>query len=185
MQHKRSLCGEGRAFSHTGGRANLFPAEIEEIHCPRPLGGEGGLQPAFSSAGAGRVRGSKTLGPTETIPEVFVLTFAFCILRFDLFLRLRHDLSILVKTPSPPRQAERGAPSALRSPLPDFWGPMDPIGVPKSDSPKGARENESLVWRRTPDRSRAEPCSPHGSSANLDSECPCFWGPRLFPGKNH
>jgi hypothetical protein len=32
----------------------------------------------------------------------------------------------LMKTPS-------------RSTLPDLWGPMDPIGVPTSDSPKGAR----------------------------------------------
>ncbi len=36
-------------------------------------------------------------------------------------------------------------------------------------SPKGARGNVSLVWRRIRDRSRAEPCSPHGSSANLDT----------------
>ena len=26
-----------------------------------------------------------------------------------------------------------------RATLPDFWGPMDPIGVRKSDSPKGER----------------------------------------------
>ena len=107
VQDKRSLCGEAGGLSHAGGRANLSPAEIEERQVPRPLGGEGGLQPAFSSAGAGRVRGSKTLGPTEIMPEVFVLTFAFCILRFDLFSRLRHDACVLVKTPSPP---------ALRSP---------------------------------------------------------------------
>jgi hypothetical protein len=25
------------ALSHAGGQANLFPAEIEEIHCPSPL----------------------------------------------------------------------------------------------------------------------------------------------------
>ena len=31
--------------------------------CPRPLGGEGGTQPALSPAGAGRVRGSMVCGP--------------------------------------------------------------------------------------------------------------------------
>ena len=41
VQHKRSLCGEAGGHSHTGGRANLFPAEIEERSVPRPLGGEG------------------------------------------------------------------------------------------------------------------------------------------------
>jgi hypothetical protein len=30
----------------------------ELVCCPRPFGGEGGPHPAFSSAGAGRVRGS-------------------------------------------------------------------------------------------------------------------------------
>ena len=157
VRHERLLCGEAGILSHAGGRANLFPAEIMRILVPRPLGGEGGLQPAFSSAGAGRVRGSKTLGPSETMPEVFVHTSAFCILRFDLFLWLRHDVSILVKTPSPPRA------SALWSPL----------------SPKGARENESLVWRRIRDRVRAQPCSPRDASANLDS---CAGGQPASPG---
>ena len=123
LQHKRSRCGEGGGLPHLGGRANLFPAEIAERPVPRPLGGEGGLQPAFSPAWAGRVRGSKTHVPTETMPEVFVLTFAFCIL----LLPLSQTNTILAKTPSPP---------ALRSPL----------------SPKGARENKSLVWRRIRDR---------------------------------
>ena len=125
VQHKRLLCGEAGALSPTGGQANLFPAEIEETHCPRPLGGEGGPQPAFSSAGAGRVRGSKTLGPTDILSTL--MPFHFCLL--PLLLLLRRTNSILVKTPSPPQQAERGAPSALRSPL----------------SPKGARGNVSLV----------------------------------------
>ena len=150
-QHERWLCGQAAGLSHTGGQANLFLAEIEESHVPRPLGGEGGPQPAPSPAGAGRVRGSKTLGPTEINARGF--RSHFCILRFDLFLRLRHDACVLVKTPSPPRQAERGAPSALRSPL----------------SPKGARENESLVWRRIRKSARAEPCLPHGTFAKLGS----------------
>ena len=77
VQHKRSLCGEAGGLSHPGGRANLFPAEIEEIHCPRPLGGEGDPQPAFSSAGAGRVRGSKTLGPSEMLSTLG--PFHFCV----------------------------------------------------------------------------------------------------------
>jgi hypothetical protein len=78
VRHKRSLCGEGRALSHAGGQANLFPAEIEEIPGPRPLGGEGGPQPALSSAGAGRVRGSKTMGPTETLWTLRPFHFCPC-----------------------------------------------------------------------------------------------------------
>jgi len=143
VQHKRSLWGEAGALSHIAGEANLFPAEIEEINAPRPLGGEGGLQPAFSSAGAGRVRGSKTLGPTEIMSTL--RPFHFCLL--PLLLPLCQTNSILVKTSSPPRQAERGAPSALRSPL----------------SPKGARENESLIWRRIRDRAPGEPCPPRSA----------------------
>jgi hypothetical protein len=106
VQHKRSLCGDAGGHSHTSGRANLFPAEIEEVHCPRPLGGEGGLQPAFSPAGAGRayarrrdtgelerawasarrrVRGSKTLGPTEMLSTLraFQFSLAFAALSND------------------------------------------------------------------------------------------------------
>jgi hypothetical protein len=42
--------------------------------------------------------------------------------------------------PSPSADGLKKAPA--RATLPDFWGPMDPIGVQKSDSPKGAR----AVW---------------------------------------
>jgi hypothetical protein len=77
VQHNRSLCGEAAGLSLAGGRDNLFPAKIEEIHCPRPLGGEGGPQPAFSSAGAGRVRGSKTLRPSEMLSTL--RPFHFCV----------------------------------------------------------------------------------------------------------
>jgi hypothetical protein len=38
---------------------------LTAIPNPRPFGGEGGQQPAFSSAGAGRVRGSKPTVPVE------------------------------------------------------------------------------------------------------------------------
>ena len=75
MHHKRSLCGEAGGHSHPVGQANL--SETKGRHIPRPLRGEGGPQPAFSSAGAGRVRGSKTLGPTE-MPST-LRAFHFCL----------------------------------------------------------------------------------------------------------
>ncbi len=62
---------------------------------------------------------------------------AVSLLPFALLLLLSQTNSVLVETPSPP---------ALRSPL----------------SPKGARENESLVWRRIRDEAPAERGSPRG-----------------------
>ena len=103
-------------FSPPAVKPTCFQQRSIEIYVPRPLGGEGGLQPAFSSAGAGRVRGSKALGPTEILSTL--MPFHFCLL--PLLWLLRRTNSILVKTPSPP---------ALRSPL----------------SPKGARGNVPLV----------------------------------------
>jgi hypothetical protein len=137
---RRSLREESRTI------LNLHPSPLHgnrqamrlaqyRIYIPRPLGGEGGLHPASSSAGAGRVRGSETLGPS-VMPST--------LRPFALLLLLSQTNSILVKTPSPP---------ALRSPL----------------SPKGARENASLVWRRIRDEARAEPGSSCGASANSDS----------------
>jgi hypothetical protein len=49
--------------------STCFARRWNRIYFPRPFGGEGGPQPAFSSAGTGRVRGSKTLGITNTIPK--------------------------------------------------------------------------------------------------------------------
>jgi hypothetical protein len=76
---------------------------------PRPLGGRGS-HPAFSSAGARRGRGSKTLAATETLSRREVFTFAFFALPFALLLRLSRTIPILLRTPSPPRRAreERG-----------------------------------------------------------------------------
>jgi hypothetical protein len=105
-----------------------------------PLGERVDCNRHFHQVKAGRVRGSKTLGPTETLSTL--MPFHFCLL--PLLLLLRRTNSILVKTPSPP---------ALRAPL----------------SPTGARGNESLVWCRIRDRAQGEPCPPHGASANLDS----------------
>ena len=45
----------------------------------------------------------------------------------------RHGLA--TPSPGPPRLKK----APVRSTLSDFWGPMDPIGVQKSDSPKGER----------------------------------------------
>ncbi len=58
-------------LSPKGERAGVYtfsPPTLENL-CPRPLGGEGGPPPAFSSAGAGRVRGSKPndLNPTPPV----------------------------------------------------------------------------------------------------------------------
>ena len=59
---------KGRTFPHR--RASTFPKRTFQDLSPRPLGGEGGPQPALSSAGAGRgphalqvvgVRGSNRL----------------------------------------------------------------------------------------------------------------------------
>ena len=127
MRCSTSACYAGKLglFPTPAVKPTCFQRRSIEIYVPRPFGGEGGLQPAFSSAGAGRVRGSKTLGPTEILSTL--MPFHFCLL--PLLLLLRRTNSILVKTPSPPQQAERGAPSALRSPL----------------SPKGARGNVLLV----------------------------------------
>ena len=45
-------------------------------------------------------------------------------------------------SPGPPRLKK----TTVRSTLPDFWGPLDPIGVLISDSPKGERaRNNTLI----------------------------------------
>jgi len=41
--------------------------------------------------------------------------------------------------PYPAASADGLKKTPVRSILPDFWGPMDPIGVQKSDSSKGER----------------------------------------------
>jgi hypothetical protein len=57
----RAPCELERVEALVPETAALEPADKEG--CPRPLGGEGGPQPAFSSAGADRVRESFPLGP--------------------------------------------------------------------------------------------------------------------------
>jgi len=59
LQLRRLLCGKALPFRRAFVVTNLFRAESIGIYFPRPLGGEGGSQPAFSSVGARRVRGSE------------------------------------------------------------------------------------------------------------------------------
>ncbi len=59
-----------RPWGRGAGVYTFSPPTLENLY-PRPLGGEGGPPPAFSSAGAGRVRGSKPndLNPTPPVMQ--------------------------------------------------------------------------------------------------------------------